>query len=325
VLALFLLHTSANRCRSNVPVAFHTSLTTASFTLHHAVLHYRPILGRPSPCIPPTFTLDSRTVHSAALYTLPPFALHSAVLYPSHPHSSPPSFIAPPFTLRSATLYPSLSNHHYRPSLRRASPFIPPLFTIHSRTLHSRTFHFRPSLCRSSPVIPTLFTPHSPTLHSDPPLRLPSPCIPPLFNNHSRTLHSRPSFHCTAPFIPPPCTLHSATLHSHHSFHRTDDLHLLSSSSSDRARTATPGLPLELQLPSLKLKILPLAVKWQPATIFYSTRTPTDLLPIPLHIFDTRQATARPTAHGATTPNRHVVQERHPQVPLIVTDLLPIP
>jgi hypothetical protein len=74
----------------------------------------------------------------------------------------------------------------------------------------------------------------------------------------------------------------------------------------------------------VKLLILQLSVERHPATFASSNRTPTDLLPTPLRTFDTRQATTRPTAHGTAPPKRHVVQQRHPQVQHIVTDLLPI-
>jgi hypothetical protein len=105
--------------------------------------------------------------------------------------------------------------------------------------------------------------PHLTALQSDaqhPSFRRPSaftpaPCTP--------AIHS-------APFPLPPFTLYSAALHPslyhpslppalYHSLHRpslrrTDNLRLSSSSSSNRARTATPDLPLvEVQLPSVKL------------------------------------------------------------------------
>jgi hypothetical protein len=96
--------------------------------------------------------------------------------------------------------------------------------------------------------------------------------------------------------------------------------------SSNCARTATlDPLLVNLQLPSVKLLILQLSVKRQPATFSWSIGTPTDLLPIPLRTLDTRQATTRPTAHATAPPKRHVVQNRRPQVHQIVTDHLPIP
>jgi hypothetical protein len=129
-----------------------------------------------------------------------------------------------------------------------------------------------------------------------------------------------------SPFTLPPFTLHSATLHSHLSFRRTDNLPSSSSSSSNCARTATPYPPIvELQLPSVKLLILPQSVERQPTTMSSSNGTPTDLAPIPLRTFDTRQATTRPTTHVTVPPKHHLVQQRHPQVQQIVTDLLPIP
>jgi hypothetical protein len=72
----------------------------------------------------------------------------------------------------------------------------------------------------------------------------------------------------------------------------------LSSSSSNCASTATPYPAIvELQLPPVRLLILQESVKRQPTPIFSSNGTPTDLLPIPFHTFDTRQATTRPTTH----------------------------
>jgi hypothetical protein len=138
---------------------------------------------------------------------------------------------------------------------------------------------------------------------------------------------SRPS-----PFIPPPLTHHSAALRPplRHSslppFVPPDNLPSSSSSSSNCARTVTPYPHLvELQLPSVKLLILQQSVERQPTTISSSNGTPTDLLPIPLRTFDTRQHTTRPTTHVTVPPKHHIVQQRHPQVQQIATDLLPIP
>jgi hypothetical protein len=120
-----------------------------------------------------------------------------------------------------------------------------------------------------------------------------------------------------------PATLHSATLHSHPSFRRTDNLPATSSSTSNRARAATPHLPLvELQLPSVQPLTIQQNVERQPATISLSNRTPNDHRPIPLRLFNTRLATTRPTAHLTVPPKHHVVKKRHPQVQQIVTDLL---
>jgi hypothetical protein len=114
-------------------------------------------------------------------------------------------------------------------------------------------------------------------------------------SNAHAVLHSslrRPSL-----FITEPVTLQSAVHHSHHPFRRTDNLPSSSYSSSNWANTATPDVLLvELHLPSAKLLILHLSVEQQPATVSSSITTPTDLDPIPLPIFDPRQATARSTA-----------------------------
>jgi hypothetical protein len=74
-----------------------------------------------------------------------------------HSRVSLPPVTLPLFTLHCTSLYTS-PTLHYHPSLRRPSFFIPPLFTLHSFTLHS--------LCRPLPFIRPLFTPHSPTLPS---------------------------------------------------------------------------------------------------------------------------------------------------------------
>jgi hypothetical protein len=81
-------------------------------------------------------------------------------------------------------------------------------------TVHSPTNHSRHSPRPASPATPPLFTLHSCTLHCQPPLWRP-PCIPPLFTAHSPALRSCPSLHRPSlqPFTPPLITLHSPALH----------------------------------------------------------------------------------------------------------------
>jgi hypothetical protein len=70
--------------------------------------------------------------------------------------------------------------------------------------------------------------------------------------------------------------------------------------------------------------MLELSVEKQSATISSSNRTPTDPLPIPLRIFDTRQATTRPTQDGTAPLKSHVVEQQHPKAQRIVSDHIPI-
>jgi hypothetical protein len=126
------------------------------FTLHSPSLHSRPLLRRLS--LPP-FTAPPCTLHSAALHpslchpslpplTVPAFTLHSAAFHPSLPHHSLPAFSPPPFTPAFTTppFTPSsfTPTHHCRPSLRRPSLFILPLFTVQSATLHPPRFSAAP-------------------------------------------------------------------------------------------------------------------------------------------------------------------------------------
>jgi hypothetical protein len=140
---------------------------------------------------------------------------------------------------------------------------------------------------------------------------------PPAFRLHSAALLSRPALRRRSPVTQPPFTLHSTTVHS--------ALH-----SAERTITPRPTgreqLPrdLLLELPSVKQLILQLSVERQPATFSSSNRTPTDLLRIPQRTFDTRHATARPTAHEGAPPKSHVVEQRRPRVQQIVNDLPPV-
>jgi hypothetical protein len=100
-------HSHHSLCR---PVPFILPL----FTLHSATLHSRPSLCRPSLFIPPPLTLHFPTIHSRR------FLRHPLL---------PPS-------LRRPSLPPFTAALHCRPSLRRPSLFILPLFAVQSATLH---------------------------------------------------------------------------------------------------------------------------------------------------------------------------------------------
>jgi hypothetical protein len=138
------------RCPS--PILQPRPFTLHSPSLHSPSLHFRPSLCRLS--LPP-FTVPPFTHHSAALHpslchpslpplTVPASTLHSAAFHPSLPHHSLPPCSSPPitpaFTTRAFTpspaLPPSSAALHCRPSLRRPSLFILPLFTVQSATLH---------------------------------------------------------------------------------------------------------------------------------------------------------------------------------------------
>jgi hypothetical protein len=105
-------------------------------TLHSASLHFRPSLCRLSL---PAFTVPPPTHHSAAL--------HPSVCHPSLPPLTVPAFtlLPPPFTLHFPTIHsrrvlrhPLLPPSLRRPSLRplRSRPSLPP-FTAPAFTLHS--------------------------------------------------------------------------------------------------------------------------------------------------------------------------------------------
>jgi hypothetical protein len=136
---------------------------------------------------------------------------------PKYNRSSPTSFRSlnvqlTPVKLRLAPFIPPLFTLHSRPSLRRPSPFIPPVSTVHSATVHSppslrRTALHRPSLPHHLPpfAVPP-FTRLSAALHPS----LPHPSSP---FTHSVALH--PSFRLSSPLTPPPFTpaLHRAALY----------------------------------------------------------------------------------------------------------------
>jgi hypothetical protein len=143
------------------------------------------------------------------------------------------------------------------------------------------------------------------------------------FTLHSAAVYSSIRRSSLPPSTPPPIALHSAVLHSPPSFRRTDNPPppRSSSSSSNWTRTATADRLVQLQLPPVMLLIFQLSVERQPATVFASNTTPTDL---PLGTFDTRQTTTRRTANEIAPRKGHVVQQRHPQLQPVITDLLRI-
>jgi hypothetical protein len=124
------------------------SLSPSAFSRNNnsSTHHSCHSLRRPSLFIPPPFTLHSSTLRSSTLPSFTP-ALHCVGLHssfrrlspfaspPFTPAVSPPPF-TPAFTTLPSTPSPFTAALHYRPSLRRPSPFILPLFTVQSATLH---------------------------------------------------------------------------------------------------------------------------------------------------------------------------------------------
>jgi hypothetical protein len=156
-----VLHSAALQSRPSMRRPF-PFLQPRPFILHTPSLHSRPLLRR---LPPPPFTVPPCTLHSAALHpslchpslpplTVPAFTVHSAASHPSLPHHSLPAFSPPPFT-PAFTTPPFTPSLHCRPSLRRPSLFILPLFAVQSATLHPPRPPSlgRPSLPRSLATI----------------------------------------------------------------------------------------------------------------------------------------------------------------------------
>jgi hypothetical protein len=239
--------------RSNVPVALRTSIrsslcppspfTPSPFTaaLHSAARH--PSFRRSSPFTPPPFT---PALHSPP-FTPPPFtpALHCAALHPSFCRSSP--FTHLPSTLPSRPSPPprqlSIRRPSPRPSLRRSSPLVLPLFTLHSSTVYSSLPPFTPP---------------------PPPPPFDTPPVSPHFTTPRSTInpvafHRHPSLRCPSlpPFTPPPGILHSGALHHHSSTHHASTLRFLPSLPALHSRLHCAALRPSLRRPSLRRPSLP--------------------------------------------------------------------